>query len=127
MRRNSQRLRVLVIDDEEIVGRTIERLIRSDHEVERETDPREALARLTRGEVFDVILCDFTMLNLTGMQVYEHIARLNEKLASRIVFLTGALISENIESFLRQRDNLVLQKPFTLEELLSAIVNSAAP
>jgi CheY-like chemotaxis protein len=119
-----RRARVLVIDDEEIVGRTVERILMRVHEVQLETDPRAALSRLAR-DSFDVVLCDVTMPNVSGRQVYETVLAGNPELAKRIVFLTGGALSEELEQFLASLSNIVVHKPFSVDKLLSIVAGYA--
>src|SRR4051812_29214836 len=63
--------RVLVIDDEAAVGRTIQRLLGERHEVVVLTSGVQALELLERGESFDAILCDMSMPGMTGIDVYS--------------------------------------------------------
>lgn len=119
-----RRARVLVIDDEEIVGRTVERILMRLHDVQLETNPRAALSRLAR-ESFDVVLCDVTMPNVSGRQVYETVLAGNPELAKRIVFLTGGALSDELEQFLAGLTNVVVHKPFSVDKLLSIVAGYA--
>lgn len=118
-----RRGRVLVIDDEQIVGRTIERILSSEHDVHVETDARRALSRIGRGEHFDIILCDLTMPSITGVEVYQAVLGANPELAERIVFLTGGVTSEAAERFLANCPNMVVHKPFSVDRLLAVVAS----
>lgn len=118
-----RRGRVLVIDDEDIVGRTIERILSRFHDVHVEVDPSQGLSRLARGEEFDVVLCDLTMPVVNGMEVYRRIAAANPDLAARIVFLTGGVLSDEIEEFLQGCSNTALRKPFSVNRLLDVVAS----
>src|SRR5258705_3261903 len=63
--------RVLVVDDEAAVGRTIQRLLGDRHEVVVVTSGAQAIELLEGGGDFDVILCDMSMPEVTGMDVYS--------------------------------------------------------
>src|SRR5689334_10347065 len=63
--------RVLVVDDEPAVGRTIQRLLGDRHDVIVVTSGTQAVDMLTSGDDFDVILCDMSMPEVTGMDVYS--------------------------------------------------------
>ena len=54
----SRRARVLVVDDEELVGRVIRRALSVAHDVTVTTSAAQALAALDAGPPFDLILCD---------------------------------------------------------------------
>ena len=68
--------RILVIDDDAAVGKMIAHILRMAHDVVIEASPRSALARLGSDRRFHLILCDITMPELSGIQVYEAIAAL---------------------------------------------------
>jgi PAS domain S-box-containing protein len=119
-----RRARVLVIDDEEIVGRTVERILMRHHDVRLETDPRQALSLLAQ-QSFDIVLCDVTMPQVTGRQVYETVLAGNPELAKRIVFLTGGALSEELEQFLAGLSNIVIHKPFSVDKLLTVVQSYA--
>ena len=74
-RRAAPRGRVLVVDDEPMIGAAIQRTLlarpRGGH---HDAAPREALGRLRQGERFDVILCDLMMPQMTGMDLHARAA-----------------------------------------------------
>lgn len=119
----SRRGRVLLIDDDEIIAKVVPRLLGDLHDVEAELDARQALARLQRGEMFDVILCDLTMPSMTGVEVFEAISALSPALASRMVFLTGGARSEDASAFLDDCANLVIYKPFSMNRLRAVVAS----
>ncbi|MEQ9320063.1 MAG: ATP-binding protein [Polyangiaceae bacterium] len=108
--------RVLVIDDEEAILRTFRRILRR-HEVVTVSDPREALARIRRGETFDVIFCDLMMPHLTGMEVHGSVHAIDSELARRFVFITGGVLDSETKSFLDDLTNLQVAKPFDIAEV----------
>src|SRR4051794_16291049 len=68
--------RVLVIDDEAAVGRTIQRLLGEQYEVVVLTAGSDAIDLLVgEGAEFDLILCDLTMPDVTGMDVFTRIVQ----------------------------------------------------
>ena len=83
------RLRVLVIDDERLVGEAIARSLAEDNDVEVVTDAQQGLARIEAGQKYDVILCDLMMPVMTGMDLYAEIVRRAPQITGRIVFMTG--------------------------------------
>jgi len=116
-----RRGRVLVIDDEPLLGRAIASTLEPDHETVTTRSAREALARLQAGERYDVILCDLIMPELTGMDFYEALIEVAPDQRERIIFLTGGAFTERARSFLEVGDRRVLVKPFDAAALLSAI------
>ncbi|HEU4384118.1 MAG TPA: MASE1 domain-containing protein [Anaeromyxobacteraceae bacterium] len=111
-RRSQSRGRVLVVDDEPLVGKGIRRVLGGDHEVEVLTNPRQALLRLAAGERFDLVLCDLAMPEMTGMELHRQLAQLDPAAADRMVFMTGGAFTPGAQEFLVSGRRAVLAKPF---------------
>jgi CheY-like chemotaxis protein len=113
--------RVLVIDDEVAVGRTIQRLLGERHEVTVTTTGREALALLAAGADFDVILCDLTMPEMSGSDVYAHAIEARADIGHRFVFMTGGTFNPRAREFLDHVPNERIDKPFDLETVRNLV------
>src|SRR5581483_5676206 len=85
----ARRGRVLVVDDDEAVGRTLRRSLSADHDVTVTTDGRRALELLLGGAEFDTVLCDVLMPEVGGVEVFETLKIERPGAERRIVFLTG--------------------------------------
>ncbi len=109
--------RVLIVDDEPTILRSMARLLGTELEVVTTEDPREALQRIAAGEDFDVVFTDISMPHLTGMELYERVAALRPDLARRFVFVSGDLTRDDISRFLSRVPNERLEKPFTVQNL----------
>jgi two-component system cell cycle sensor histidine kinase/response regulator CckA len=109
--------RILVVDDEESIGRTLQVLFRGEHDVTTTTRAREALERITAGERFDAILCDLMMPEMSGMLLFDEIGRIEPALAEKIIFLTGGAFTPSAKEFLARVANARLEKPFQLAAL----------
>ena len=120
----SQRRRVLIIDDEPLIGRALCRML-APHEVVGLSDGREAAA-LCQREYFDIILCDIMMPEFSGADVYRHLAASQPGVEARIVFMSGGVFESHIARFLDRLDNPVLGKPIHRETLLELIEGAAA-
>ncbi len=115
-----QRGRVLVVDDEALVRRSLCRTLR-DHDVVEVGGAREALKLLTDGETFDVILSDLVMPDMTGMEFYEELLRKRPEDARRVFFLTGGAATPRIADFLAAVPNPRMEKPFDVVRLRSLV------
>ena len=113
----SRRGRILVVDDEPMIGMAIRRTLQREHEVIALTSAREAQARLTSGEAFDIILCDLMMPEMSGMDLHQAVANHSPGLAGRMVFLTGGAFTANARAFLSHVPNHRVEKPFSTQEL----------
>ncbi|HSP78104.1 MAG TPA: response regulator [Myxococcaceae bacterium] len=112
-----RRGRLLVVDDEPMIGMAIRRMLQREHEVVALTSAREALARILGGEHFDVILCDVMMPEMSGMELHEELTRCAPGLADRMVFLTGGAFTPQAREFLARVKNPQREKPFSSQEL----------
>jgi signal transduction histidine kinase len=118
-----RRAKVLVIDDEPMMGRAVQRLLAGAHDVEAMTDPVAAVERLRAGARFDLILCDLMMPTLTGMDVHEEVVAIDAQQARRMVFMTGGAYTARAEAFLEGVTNTRLEKPLD-RAALRAIVHA---
>lgn len=120
-------MRILVVDDEPAIGRAIRWLLEDLHEVEVVMSGQAALDRLLGDGVYDVILCDLMMSGLSGVDVYERVARAKAGLERRIVFMTGGAVNERNSAFLADVPNTRLDKPFDAFALESALRSMSSP
>ena len=118
------RLRVLVIDDERLVGEAIARSLAEDNDVEVVTEAQQALARIESGQKYDVVLCDLMMPVMTGMDLYAEIVRRAPQITGRIVFMTGGAFTPRARSFLENVVNPCLEKPLDMSKLRSIIAKA---
>jgi PAS domain S-box-containing protein len=112
-----RRGRILIVDDERMVGVAIRRALQREHEVVVMTEAREALERLAGGDPFDIILCDMMMPEMSGMELHEELSRVSSQVAGRMVFLTGGAFTPRAREFLGRVGNPCMEKPFLPEEL----------
>jgi CheY-like chemotaxis protein len=110
-----------MIDDEELIlhfGR--ESLGPLGCQLDIASDGETALRRL-RETRYDVMVCDWKMPGLTGQQVYEEVRRSDPAAAERFIFITGDIMNDRIQIFLKETGRNCLAKPFSVDEFRSAI------
>jgi CheY-like chemotaxis protein len=61
------------------------------------------------------------MPGLNGQQVYERLRISNPVLSERIIFITGDVINDKAQKFLREQNKVCLSKPFSLDEFCEAV------
>jgi len=122
----SRRPRLLVVDDEPLVGRSLQRSLRDDADITFEESARAAVARLSRGERFDLVLADVMMPQCPGSDLHAELERLDPALARGIVFMTGGAFSARQQEFLARIANVCLEKPLDLARLRSLLHAAAA-
>ena len=116
-----RRGRILVVDDEKLLGTTIQRALGGEHEVTTVTSAREAYRLLSADAQFDVVLCDLMMPEMTGMELYADMLELAPDQAKRFVFMTGGAFTEDASRFLAQTSNLTIEKPLRASKLRSLV------
>jgi len=109
--------RILVVDDDPLIGSTVRRILSVDHDVTVLADAHRALERIAAGERFDVILCDLMMPVMTGMEFYVALQHASPDQAARVVFLTGGAFTASARTFLDEVSNPWLEKPFEVAHL----------
>jgi CheY-like chemotaxis protein len=114
-------LHVLVVDDEPMMLRAIQRLLESEHDLVATTDPIDAVAQVRGGKRFDAILCDLMMPSMSGIEVHKAICAIAPDQARRIVFMTGGAFTRPILEFLESVDNARIEKPLDRALLRAAI------
>lgn len=118
-------LRVLFVDDEKAILRSIQREFSADYDVTTAYSAAEATTLLGGGRSFDVIVSDVSMPGLNGLDFIEGIAPRHP--LTRFVVLTGNSDAET----LRRAEGMesvssVLRKPSRRDAILRAIVDAAA-
>jgi CheY-like chemotaxis protein/two-component sensor histidine kinase len=112
-----RRDRVLVIDDEPMIGVMIRRLLTAHCDVLPLTSAREALRRIAADERFDAILCDLMMPRMNGMEFFAELQALAPEMARRTGFLTGGAVTAQARRFLQEHAEVTLEKPVELGKL----------
>jgi DNA-binding NtrC family response regulator len=111
--------RVMVIDDENIVGKMIKASLEHDgYIVETFLNPKPALARLQE-ETFDVVITDLKMKDMDGMAVLKTIKE--ESPDTKVIMITAfASLDAAVEAF-RRNANDFFAKPVKIADLKACV------
>jgi CheY-like chemotaxis protein/glycine cleavage system H lipoate-binding protein len=110
---------ILVVDDEQVILDAVARICTSEgYTVTRAPDATEAAHRLETGS-YGIMLCDIMMPQMDGFQLLE-IARKRAP-GMPVLMATGYSTVENAVRSLREGAIDFVPKPFTSDELLSAV------
>lgn len=119
-------LRVLVVDDEAPIRRTLERALgRQGHTVMVASSGEAACSVLTSQKV-DAILLDLRMPTMSGQTLYHVILSQWPALADKVIVMSGDPDAEEHEGWLELYDLPVVPKPFELESVYTALDDLAA-
>src|ERR1700675_4477685 len=113
--------RVLVVDDEKLVALMIRRSLEEVHEIEVEHSARAAVDRFVRGERFDAVIADLHLPDGDAIWIRDELARLDPRLPSRVLVLTGGASTAADRAFLDDPAVSWVQKPFRSRELLGRV------
>jgi len=113
---NSVKYRILVIDDEPIVGLSCERILslENKYEIRIITNPFEGLKEASTDN-YDLILLDIVMPDLDGIEILKRIKALG--ISSEIVIITGYATFQTAIEAIKQGAADYICKPFTPDEL----------
>ncbi len=118
--------RVAVVDDEPEIGDIIRRALRRRYDVDVYETASEAYAALDDGKRYDVIMCDLLMPDVSGRDVFEHLADKWPDQAQRIVFMSGVSREGARDEILADIDAPMIEKPFRLGDLRRTVRHIAA-
>ena len=85
------------------------------------TSARDALGQLDGGRVFDLILCDIMMSDMSGIDFHRALAIQAPDTAAQVVFMTGGAFTPSARTFLQTIPNRCVEKPIdreTIDELV---------
>ena len=116
-------VRVLLVDDEELVRRPMARFLgKRGAEIKEAGDGLTALALLQGGFNPDVILADLRMPKMDGAEFYQHLQQERPALAERVLFLSGDITHLAGRGLAEVPRDRVLVKPVELAQLEQRIV-----
>ncbi len=117
---------ILVIDDEPWILELASELLQADgHSVETAQGGQRALELLAEKK-FTVIVSDWKMPGLNGVRLYEHLCATNPAVARRVIFMTGDVVSDTFQDFLKKNALTCLSKPFAIGEFRAAVARMLA-
>lgn len=119
----ANKLDVLLIDDEPIVGKRLKpALAKVGCEVEIYTDPREAVARLEEKE-FDIVVADIRMQEIDGIEILERVSAKTPR--TRVIMITGYATLEMAREAQAKGAFDFIAKPFKPADLREVIAKAA--
>jgi DNA-binding NtrC family response regulator len=115
----NRKIRIMVIDDEPIVGKRIKRLLEKEgYEVAAFTEGETALIELSRGH-FDIVVTDLKMEGIDGLNILKIVK--GKYHDTRVIIITGVgQWLTATEAFDKGAFDFII-KPFKIDELKNAI------
>ncbi len=107
---------LLVVHDEPLMRSSLRRVLGGQHAIVSPKSFPEALALITGGMRFDLILCDLAT-GQGGRMLYEEVQRRDPQQAERMVFLTSCSSTPETAAFLASVPNRRIGQPSDVKEL----------
>lgn len=117
----SARVRLLLVEDEPALARTLAEELRRLHEVVVVSNGASALEAMAK-DVFDVVLCDLRMPGMSGEALYARVLEIDQAHARAFIFMTGVGFGADVERFVAASGRPLLEKPFSADQALDTIV-----
>jgi signal transduction histidine kinase/CheY-like chemotaxis protein len=115
-------IRILVVDDEEIMLKLACDALRSQgHDVTGSSRPAEALDKL-KHQKFDFILTDIKMPEMDGMELIQSAHRIDPSMGA--IFMTGYASLDTAKRAIQEGAYDYILKPFDLQEIRSAVTRA---
>ena len=121
MRNSRGGKRVLVVEDEPIIGRVCAETLTEDGlEVDVATNGSVAVTMIDEKE-YDLLLVDIRTPMMNGKQLFQWITEKHPELANRVILTTGESFGSASEEFIEQSGRPFLPKPFTPDILIATV------
>lgn len=117
--------KILLVDDEPNVLRSLRRQLRSEYEVDIHEDPTKALQVLSKKNTYAVVISDFRMPKMNGAELLRKVRKVSPETTR--VMLTGYADLENTIKAVNEGNVFrFLTKPCSKENLLNNIKDAVA-
>lgn len=111
---------ILVVEDEPVVARLLQSVLRAEGNVEIAANGREGLEKLGR-KYYRVIVSDIDMPEMDGISFYTRVADHYPGIGRRFLFFTGGDLSAERLGFLQEHSLRYLLKPAPIQSIRAAV------
>jgi CheY-like chemotaxis protein len=114
-------LRILAVEDEAAVAQLMALVLCGPtSKVTNACNGEEALAKIAASsKPFDIVITDHSMPRMTGLELVRRLRA--RQFGGKVVVLSAHLSRENVQAYSELKVDLMLSKPFDLDELRRAI------
>ena len=117
--------RVLVVDTDHAHDNPLARAMGRDFDLVAVKTPFEAVALVTSGARYDVIVCDLEMPSLSGAQLFDKVQTLDAAQASRMLVVTRFPDHPKVKAFIEKTGVHVMPRSTEREALCAAVTEMA--
>jgi CheY-like chemotaxis protein len=114
--------KILLVDDELMLLLSMQRMLEDFYDITIAVGGDQALNILNQQHGnFDLIISDIFMPDIDGVKLHHEVMKNYPELAKHMIFMTGANMTPEIESFIATTHNIYIAKPFEYNQLLQTI------
>lgn len=111
--------RVLILDDEEIICRLLDRFLGREFDITTcHQSPRDIISSAPS---YDAIVCDMTMIGMDAPEIYALLSSMSAQMVSKLIVTTGGVVTERHRLFVEEERPLLVEKPFDMTALAEII------
>ncbi|MCB9587212.1 MAG: response regulator [Polyangiaceae bacterium] len=118
--RRPRRRRLLVIEPDPDTSRRLQLLLEPQYEVTAVSSALIGLRNVLETARFDLVVCELSALELTGMRLFDDLAELGQKL-DRLALMASSIDSPRAGCFLEESGGPWLRKPFLEQDFLAFV------
>lgn len=111
--------KILVVDDEPVIIASATKTLGAEGYAVRSANTAESALELVRADTPDIVLIDLKLPMLSGLELLETIKKDFPQI--KAIVMTGYTTEENARAAIEHGAVIFLPKPFSFEELLSAV------
>lgn len=114
--------RVLIADDDPAICTLIDTVLRKGpYDMQVCNDAESALVAIGREEPFDIIICDFMLPGISGLDLVERLRSTDKTRRTPILMISGHTNYAMDGRAKNAGANMFLNKPFTISQLRTAV------
>lgn len=113
---------ILLVDDDPMLLKIIGHILGGENQIVTALGGGSAMKLIDQhGKLFDIIISDFNMPEISGLDLYHYAAKQHPGLEKRFIFITGGVEMTSVKDFLKSIGNPVLEKPFQPRDIINMI------
>jgi two-component system, chemotaxis family, chemotaxis protein CheY len=115
--------KVLVVDDDELIrGLVVEVVSMAGHQIAHAVNGKDAVEKVKAGD-YDLMIIDRNMPEMTGVQAVQMIRSVLKNVKLKIIMLTSASITKEVEEAYAAGANGYMVKPVNIDMLAKKVEN----
>ncbi|MFO7558212.1 MAG: response regulator [Desulfobacterales bacterium] len=113
--KQTEKVHILVVDDEEIIRRLIQRALQISGYLYSSASSGEEALKILENKKVDVVITDITMPGMTGIELVRMV---RERYDSDVIIMTGYTADFAYEEAIEEGANDFIQKPINIKEFM---------